>query len=59
MNTGLALSAGPDSLFQDFLPSNDPHFAAADLDAIDERAQIGLAERGVPRCELVVGRRLL
>jgi hypothetical protein len=36
MNTAVALSAGQDGLFQDFLPSNNPHLTIVELDAVYE-----------------------
>ena len=53
MNTGLALSARQNRLFQDLLAAHDPHLAVVDLDTIYERAQIGLAEGDVARRELL------
>ena len=44
MNTGLVLPAGQDGLFQHVFPAHDPHLAVVDLDAVDERAEVGLAE---------------
>ena len=48
MNTGLALSARQDGLFQHVLATHDAHLAVVDHDAVDERAQIGLAEGTSP-----------
>jgi len=45
MNTGLALTGRPDFLFQHFFPAHNAHLAVVDLDAIDQRSQVGLAER--------------